>query len=95
MPSSAVVSVKPYHAEAHAASGAEMMRANPYRPWPARITSITELTATEKLFELRLIDEKIRRDFHHEPGQFVEVSIFGVGEAPLSIASSPSMSGFI
>ena len=27
------------------------MAANPYRPWPARITSIIDVTATEKLFE--------------------------------------------
>ena len=76
-------------------TGAERMAANPYRPWPARITSITELTATEKLFEFRLVDECIRNAFHHEPGQFVELSIFGVGEAPISISSSPSKSGFI
>ena len=63
------------------------MAANPYRPWPARITSITELTATEKLFEFRLIDERIREAFRHEPGQFVELTIFGVGEAPISISS--------
>lgn len=72
-----------------------MMAANPYRPWPARITSITDLTATEKLFEFRLVDERIRDAFSHEPGQFVEVSIFGVGEAPISISSSPSKRGFI
>ena len=76
-------------------TGAERMAANPYRPWPARITSITELTSTEKLFEFRLVDECIRNAFHHEPGQFVELSIFGVGEAPISISSSPSKSGFI
>jgi NAD(P)H-flavin reductase len=28
----------------------------------------------------------------HQPGQFVEVSVFGVGEAPISISSSPSRS---
>ena len=71
------------------------MAENPYRPWPARITSIMELTATEKLFEFRLIDERIREAFHQQPGQFVELSIFGVGEAPISISSSPSKQGFI
>lgn len=75
-------------------SGEEMMRANPYRPWQARITSIIEITETEKLFEFRLIDERIREAFHHVPGQFVEVGIFGIGEAPISISSSPSKSGF-
>ena len=95
MPSSQSVRVQPFHDTGAARTGSEMMRANPYRPWPARITSITELTATEKLFEFRLVDERIRNAFHHEPGQFVEVSIFGVGEAPISISSSPSKSGFI
>lgn len=28
-------------------SGQELMAMNPYRPWSARITSITELTETE------------------------------------------------
>ncbi|MDR3686080.1 MAG: FAD/NAD(P)-binding protein [Coriobacteriia bacterium] len=73
----------------------KQLRANPYRPWPARITSITELTETEKLFEFRLIDEEVREAFEFDAGQFVEVSIFGVGEAPISISSAPSKQGFI
>ena len=95
MPTATSVNVVPFHEAGPLSSGAEMMRANPYRPWPARITSITELTATEKLFESRLVDERIRNAFRHEPGQFVELSLFGVGEAPISISSSPSKSGFI
>ena len=71
------------------------LHANPYRPWPARITSIRDLTETEKLFELRLIDEAVRDAFKFDAGQFVEVSIFGVGEAPISISSAPSKGGFI
>jgi len=69
--------------------------ANPFRPWPARITSITELTAKEKLFEVRLIDERAREAFDFTAGQFIELSIFGVGEAPISISSAPSKQGFI
>jgi len=68
---------------------------NPYRPHSARITSIVDLTDNEKLFELRLIDEASREEFSHSAGQFVEVSIFGVGEAPISISSAPSKQGFI
>jgi sulfhydrogenase subunit gamma (sulfur reductase) len=68
---------------------------NPYRPWPARITSILELTDKEKLFEIRLIDPAAREAFSFESGQFAEVSIFGVGEAPISISSAPSKQGFI
>jgi len=96
MPNSATtVAVHPYHYAGPELTGAELMRANPYRPWPARITSITELTATEKLFEFRLVDDKVREAFCHAPGQFVELSIFGVGEAPISISSSPTKRGFI
>ena len=89
------VEASPLAAAGHVKTGAELMAENPYRPWPARITSIMELTATEKLFEFRLIDERIREAFHQQPGQFVELSIFGVGEAPISISSSPSKQGFI
>jgi NAD(P)H-flavin reductase len=73
----------------------KQLRANPYRPWPARITSIVDLTEKEKLFELRLIDEDVRSAFQFDAGQFVELSIFGVGEAPISISSAPSKQGFI
>lgn len=64
--------VAPLNASQHIKTGAELMAENPYRPWPARITSITDLTATEKLFEFRLIDERIREAFQQAPGQFVE-----------------------
>ena len=89
------VQVNPLASAHHVKTGAELMAENPYRPWPARITSITDLTANEKLFEFRLIDERIRSTFHQNPGQFVELSIFGVGEAPISISSAPSKQGFI
>jgi sulfhydrogenase subunit gamma (sulfur reductase) len=79
--------------DGHVHAGVEA--ANPYSPNPARITSIVDLTDNEKLFELRLIDEESREAFSHSAGQFVEVSIFGVGEAPISISSAPSKQGFI
>ena len=59
-----------------------------YLPKPAKITRVEILTATEKLFEIKL--DKGHLD--HKPGQFVEVSVFGVGEAPISVSSSPSRS---
>jgi sulfhydrogenase subunit gamma (sulfur reductase) len=74
--------------------GQAMLAADPYRPWEARITSITPLTETEKLYELRLCDDRVRAAFKHKPGQFVMISILGVGEAPIAICSSPAKSGF-
>ncbi len=58
-----------------------------YYPHIATIAKVEQLTETEKLFEIELPDKKI---LDHKPGQFVEVSIFGFGEAPISISSSPT-----
>jgi len=48
------------------------------------------LTAVEKVFEFSFKDGS---ELGHRPGQFVEVSILGVGEAPISISSSPTRNG--
>jgi len=60
-----------------------------YLPQPARIVDVRPLTALEKLFTLELPGGL---SLGHQPGQFVEVSVFGIGEAPISISSSPSRS---
>jgi sulfite reductase subunit B len=56
----------------------------------AEMVKIEQLTGTEKLFTLHLRDG---RDLGHRAGQFVEVSVFGVGEAPISVTSSPTRNG--
>jgi len=58
-------------------------------PELARIVKIEPIAALEKVFTLEL---PRGRSLEHRPGQFVEVSVFGVGEAPISISSSPSRS---
>ncbi|MEJ2738230.1 MAG: 4Fe-4S dicluster domain-containing protein [Dehalococcoidia bacterium] len=58
-----------------------------YYPDAAELLSIRELTPQEKAFEFRLKSDK---ELGHRPGQFVEVSIMGIGEAPISISSSPT-----
>jgi sulfhydrogenase subunit gamma (sulfur reductase) len=60
-----------------------------YLPTLVHITEVRPLTQMEKLFTVRLPENC---SLNHEPGQFVEVSILGVGEAPFSISSSPSRS---
>lgn len=56
-----------------------------YLPTMAKIIRVEQLTDTEKRFEIALPDGQ---ELNHKPGQFVEVSIFGFGEAPISICSS-------
>lgn len=58
-----------------------------YYPMMSEILKVEQLTACEKRFEIALPDNK---PLGHQPGQFVEVSIFGFGEAPISICSSPT-----
>lgn len=58
-------------------------------PRGATLKRKEKLTAMEMLFEIDLDD---RKPLGHKPGQFVEVSIFGIGEAPISISSAPSTS---
>jgi sulfhydrogenase subunit gamma (sulfur reductase) len=60
-----------------------------YLPTPARIASIRQLSPLEKLFTMELPSNF---SLDHRPGQFVEVSVLGIGEAPISITSSPSRS---
>lgn len=58
-----------------------------YVPQTATILAVDELTPNEKLFRLRLDDGQA---LAHQPGQFVQLSLLGLGEAPLSVASSPT-----
>jgi len=50
---------------------------------------VRQMTQLEKLFTIELPSGM---SLNHDPGQFVQVSLFGVGEAPISISSSPSRS---
>lgn len=61
-----------------------------YLPQLAEIIRTEQLTKMEKLFEIKLLTGQ---DLGHQPGQFVEVSLFGIGEAPISISSSPTKKG--
>ncbi len=58
-----------------------------FRPEAARIVAARMLNDTEKYFRV-VLDHG--GPLGHRPGQFVEVSLFGIGEAPISICSSPT-----
>jgi len=55
-------------------------------PRSATIKKITPFNELDSLFEIELDDKK---PLGHKPGQFVEVSIFGYGEAPFGISTPP------
>jgi NAD(P)H-flavin reductase len=67
---------------------------NVYIPMIAIIEKIIDETPDTKTFRLRFEDPKQGEAFSWEPGQFVEVTVFGAGEAPIGFASSPLEKSF-
>ncbi len=61
-----------------------------YQPTLAEMVKIEQLTEDVRLFTIHL---KNGHDLGHRAGQFVEVSVFGIGEAPISVTSSPTRNG--
>jgi len=61
----------------------------------AKIVRTEKMTAIERFLQAELLDEKFAKAFDYKPGQFMEVSVMGVGEAPISICSIPTKEGLI
>lgn len=61
--------------------------ASAFLPRPARVLRVVRHTEHDTLFEVRFEDDS---PLGHAPGQFVQVSIAGVGECPISLSSSPT-----
>jgi sulfhydrogenase subunit gamma (sulfur reductase) len=68
-----------------------MSERNPYLPCPVRIEDIVIENEVRdlKTFRLAFQHEEDRAAFRYLPGQFGELSVFGVGESPFGIASAP------
>jgi NAD(P)H-flavin reductase len=66
-----------------------------YLPHVARIQSVVEETWDTKTFRAVFADAGTRERFSYQPGQFQEVSVFGVGESTFCLTSSPTRAGFI
>lgn len=63
---------------------------NLYLPTMGLISQTHMVTEKEKWFEIQMPES---HSFTYEPGQFVEVSILGVGEGPISITSAMKKPG--
>ncbi len=65
---------------------------NPYIPFFMRIEDIILETEDRKIktFILAFVNEEDEARFSYVPGQFSEVSVFGKGEAPFGMASTPT-----
>ena len=67
-----------------------LARGNVYLPHIAVIEKIIDETPTVRTFHFNFKDDGLREEFTFESGQFGEYSVFGIGEAPFCISSSPT-----
>jgi sulfhydrogenase subunit gamma (sulfur reductase) len=58
-----------------------------YVPEPVKILKTKNFTAKEKFFEMEILSGK---SLGHIPGQFIQLVLLGIGEAPISISSAPA-----
>ena len=70
---------------------------NPYIPIPVEVARIIDEVDTKdiKTFRFTFVNPEDEKRFAYTPGQFAELSIFGKGESPIGIASSPTKPGYI
>ena len=68
---------------------------NPYIPKLVTITEIFTENPPNDLKTFKLVFKNPEDEFDYIPGQFGELSYFGLGEAPIGIASSPTEKGFL
>jgi len=67
-----------------------MAMENIYLPNFARVKDIQNETYDTKTLELQFVDPQVKESFRFKSGQFLEVSVPGVGEAPFGLASNPN-----
>jgi NAD(P)H-flavin reductase len=63
---------------------------NVYLPHIAVIEKIIDETPGIRTFHFNFKDKKLGKEFTFKSGQFGEYSVFGIGEAPFCISSSPT-----
>jgi len=64
---------------------------------PVQIAKIIDEVDTRdiKTFRFTFLNKEDEQKFKYMPGQFAELSIYGKGESPIGIASSPTQKGYV
>ncbi|MCD6384713.1 FAD/NAD(P)-binding protein [Candidatus Sumerlaeota bacterium] len=73
------------------------MGINPYTPYPVTIKRVVVENEDKdiKSFELVFTNPEHEKAFNYLPGQFAEISVWGYGECPIGMASSPTEKGIL
>jgi NAD(P)H-flavin reductase len=66
---------------------------DPYLPINAVLHDIRRETHDTKTYFLRLTDKKAASEFNIDPGQFIMISLWNIGEAPFSVSMVPNGDG--
>ena len=69
------------------------MNPNIYLPYISEITDIKQETGDTRTYDVRIKNQDEAKLFLSRPGQFVEASVFGAGEAPFGLTTSPKEPG--
>ena len=69
--------------------------ANPYMPNIATLLEVVHETHNIMTFRVVFDDEEAMKNFHHEPGQVGQLSLFGVGESTFVINSPPTRKEYL
>ncbi len=74
-----------------------MFNPSVYIPRTALIKDTFSITSDTKLFKVVFKSKRkgLSAEHDYNPGQFVQVSVLGAGEIPVSIASSPTRKGYL
>jgi len=75
----------------------QIVAENPYVPMPVEVIKIiTEVDTKDiKTFRLAFVNKAAEERVKYIPGQYAELSVYGKGESPIGIASSPTQKGYI
>jgi NAD(P)H-flavin reductase len=66
-----------------------------YTPYAARIEELRIETRDVKTLRLVFQDQEVGKNFSFQPGQFLELSVPGEGEATFCLVSSPKERGYV
>jgi sulfhydrogenase subunit gamma (sulfur reductase) len=69
------------------------MNPNIYLPYVSEITDIKQETADTRTYDVKIKKKDEAKLFISRPGQFVGASVFGAGEAPFGLTTSPKEPG--
>ena len=63
---------------------------NPYHHYLSELVHIEQQTPDTNMYTFKYLSENRQREFSFDPGQFMLLSVFGFGEAPFGVCSSPN-----